>query len=384
MSDFNLHNFLTEHKLTRNSVLLENDNAPSFTKQQMRFFKPQEVKEWGRTPDHDTFIIYKGHKYILDGPLDIDPTDIEPGESTASGYVYMSTDKLPGAWFNFDAHLEWDGEGYTIEEILDFIDAEVQPVWEIDPNSEDMPDEEEFDFGDELDEKKFPDLTGDGKVTKADILKGRGIKLDERDIKGKEERIIKALKKSGKYSKDDPELYRLAAGILKKQKAMREDLDVGHQDDEPKMLKSDVYRIAKMAAMLYKQLDNYDGIGEVDFPYWWQAKIIKAYDYLQGAYGYLDGEEKVGTIDYMSQMNEVQGKELSEDIVLIGGTLQKIETMIDFGKDQDADVEEGLQTVLNILINIQHKLETDTKDAAGLGGASQFYQMENILKQMGK
>ena len=30
-----------------------------------------------------------------------------------------------------------------------------------------------------LTEKKFPDLTGDGKVTRADILKGRGVKLDE-------------------------------------------------------------------------------------------------------------------------------------------------------------------------------------------------------------
>jgi hypothetical protein len=30
-----------------------------------------------------------------------------------------------------------------------------------------------------LDEKKFPDLTGDGKVTKADILKGRGVELKE-------------------------------------------------------------------------------------------------------------------------------------------------------------------------------------------------------------
>lgn len=26
--------------------------------------------------------------------------------------------------------------------------------------------------------KNFPDLTGDGKVTRADILKGRGVKLD--------------------------------------------------------------------------------------------------------------------------------------------------------------------------------------------------------------
>jgi hypothetical protein len=113
-----------------------------------------------------------------------------------------------------------------------------------------------------LAEGKFPDLTGDGKITKADILKGRGV-----DLKN-------------------------------------EDLDVGHQDNEPAMLKSDVYRIAKMAAMLYKQLNNYDNMGEVDFPHWWQAKIIKAYDYLQAAYGYLDGEEKTAAIDSMMNENE--------------------------------------------------------------------------------
>jgi hypothetical protein len=80
-------------------------------------------------------------------------------------------------------------------------------------------------------------------------------------------------------------------------KGLNEDLDVGHQDNEPEMLKKDVYRIAKMASMLYKQLDNYDNGQEVDFPHWWQAKIIKAYDYLQAAYGYLDAEEKVQQID---------------------------------------------------------------------------------------
>lgn len=80
-------------------------------------------------------------------------------------------------------------------------------------------------------------------------------------------------------------------------KNIAEDLDVGHQDNEPAMLKKDVYRIAKMASMLYKQLDNYDNGQEVDFPHWWQAKIIKAYDYLQAAYGYLDGEEKVQQMD---------------------------------------------------------------------------------------
>ena len=80
-------------------------------------------------------------------------------------------------------------------------------------------------------------------------------------------------------------------------KNMKEDLDVGHQDSEPAMLKKDVYRIAKMASMLYKELDKFDNGQEVDFPHWWQAKIIKAYDYLQAAYGYLDAELKTQQID---------------------------------------------------------------------------------------
>jgi hypothetical protein len=160
-----------------------------------------------------------------------------------------------------------------------------------------------------LAEGKFPDLTGDGKITKADILKGRGVDLDEKKLttpeKNKKEDIIKGLKKSG-FKKDDPAMYAIATAKAKK---IAEDLDVGHQDDEPAMLKSDVYRIAKMAAMLYKQLNQYDQMpGEVDFPHWWQAKIIKAYDYLQAAYGYLDGQEKTAAIDSMMNENE-------EDIV---------------------------------------------------------------------
>lgn len=35
---------------------------------------------------------------------------------------------------------------------------------------------------DEKKGKKFPDLTGDGKVTKADVLKGRGIELKEEEL----------------------------------------------------------------------------------------------------------------------------------------------------------------------------------------------------------
>jgi hypothetical protein len=58
---------------------------------------------------------------------------------------------------------------------------------------------------------------------------------------------------------------------------LAEDLDVGHQDDEPNMLKSDLYRIAKYAMELYKMMDKYDDMPvEVDFPHWWQSKVTKA------------------------------------------------------------------------------------------------------------
>ena len=38
---------------------------------------------------------------------------------------------------------------------------------------------------------------------------------------------------------------------------------------------------------------------EVDFPHWWQAKVIKARDYMVSAKHYLDGEEKIDQIDAM-------------------------------------------------------------------------------------
>jgi hypothetical protein len=78
-----------------------------------------------------------------------------------------------------------------------------------------------------------------------------------------------------------------------------EDLDIGHQDNEPHMLKKELARAGQMIQMLYRAVDNYDGQGEVDFPQWWQAKIIKANSMLDSAFDYLDGEEMVAKIDAM-------------------------------------------------------------------------------------
>jgi hypothetical protein len=79
-----------------------------------------------------------------------------------------------------------------------------------------------------------------------------------------------------------------------------EDLDLGHQDNEPHMLKADLYRIGKYAIELYKMVDQFDKMdGEVDFPHWWQSKIIKAKSMLISAKHYLDFELKEPEIDTM-------------------------------------------------------------------------------------
>jgi hypothetical protein len=104
----------------------------------------------------------------------------------------------------------------------------------------------------------FPDLNNDNEVTYADVLIGRGVK------------------------------------------PKNEDIDLGHQDDEPHMLKANVYRIAKYAIELYKMLDKYDKMEkEIDFPDWWQEKIHLTKDYLVKAKHYLDFEEKEPSLDAM-------------------------------------------------------------------------------------
>ena len=83
---------------------------------------------------------------------------------------------------------------------------------------------------------------------------------------------------------------------------MSEDLDIGHQDDEPGMLKAELARAGQMVQMLYRAVDKYDGQGEVDFPQWWQKKIIQANAMLDSAFDYIDGKEKVAQIDAVIDM----------------------------------------------------------------------------------
>ena len=90
--------------------------------------------------------------------------------------------------------------------------------------------------------------------------------------------------------------------LIKHWRSMNEDLDIGHEDNEPQMLKAELARAGQMVQMLYKAIDKYDGQGEVDFPQWWQKKIIQANAMLDSAFDYIDGKEKVAQIDAVIDM----------------------------------------------------------------------------------
>jgi len=158
-----------------------------------------------------------------------------------------------------------------------------------------------------MQEKKFPDLTGDGKVTYADILKGRGVDIKEgpedRDWATYVKSLVNDIRINGvdsytDYSEDDfiADYEEYIGGKMD----LDEDLDLGHEDDEPHMIKGELYRIGKYAMELYQVLDGFEEMGgEVDFPAWWQSKITTAMNNMVSAKHYLDFETKEPEIDAM-------------------------------------------------------------------------------------
>jgi hypothetical protein len=94
-----------------------------------------------------------------------------------------------------------------------------------------------------------------------------------------------------------------------------EDLDLGHEDNEPHMLKGDLYRIGKYAMELYQMMDDFEGKGEVDLPHWWQSKISNAKSAIVGAKHYLDFELKEPAIDAVVDRMDDIAPEMEVDVV---------------------------------------------------------------------
>tara|TARA_B100000900_G_scaffold372965_1_gene353211 strand:- start:420 stop:1295 length:876 start_codon:yes stop_codon:yes gene_type:complete len=136
---------------------------------------------------------------------------------------------------------------------------------------------------DALKNPKKADLNKDGKLS--DYEKKRGAAI--------EKSMMKEFETDEELIADEP---------------ISEDIDLGHQDDEPGMLKADVYRIGKYAMELYKMLDKFDKMdNEVDFPHWWQSKISKSKDMIVSAKHYLDFEMKEPQIDAMVDVASEEG-----------------------------------------------------------------------------
>ncbi len=156
--------------------------------------------------------------------------------------------------------------------------------------------------------KKYdnPDKVAYGRAI--NLIQKESAKLAEKKLtaaeKNKKEDIIMSMKDE-KGGKDKLKPADYAAATATAIKVAEGDLDVGHQDDEPRMLKKDIYNMGKYAMEIYKKLDQYDDMeGEVDFPHWWQSKITKAKSMLQSAYDYLDGEERISQIDAIMEKEE--------------------------------------------------------------------------------
>ena len=168
---------------------------------------------------------------------------------------------------------------------------------------------------------------------------------------------------------------------------LKEDLDVGHQDDEPHMLKKDLYRIAKYASELYKMVDKYDQGGEVDFPHWWQSKVIKAKDMMISAKHYLDGEEKIDQIDSML------GEEDALQVVKVGDTLTKdgkkgkvtkisdTQATVDFGNGDVYGIAHSRIKGSEIVKEETIKIDADTKFELPLKHLIQKHVKEILTKK---
>ena len=145
-------------------------------------------------------------------------------------------------------------------------------------------------------------------IKKESVDEGSRMKVNENtnpEIYKSVDRFIKAL--ATKYGYEDEDAVFVIQAALKEREynvdvfgdeSINEDMDLGHKDNEPHMLKKDLYRIAKYAAGLYKMVNQYDSKKiEVDFPHWWQSKIIQAKTMLVSAKHYLDGELTIPQID---------------------------------------------------------------------------------------
>jgi hypothetical protein len=286
---------------------------------------------------------------------------------------------------------------------------------------------------DALTEKKksFPDLTGDGKVTKADILKARGVNLKEgvtdeiedyfsTMIQNQPEDalalIMDLVRNDGKnwgewIDNIQADIVDTAGGdyegdIRGYREELEEDLDLGHTDDEPHMIKAELAQIGKYAMELYKMVDQFEGPQEVDFPGWWQSKITTAKNMISSAKHYLEFElqepqidamvgvaseegaidENIDGIDYRNRNNVMMGiYDLAEKSKDVESFKEKWYKTYSRGlQDKDADTDEWLETIFRRVNKSSKSIDEKLKPSMGAGAYVDDFRKSDAPQFKGK
>ena len=199
---------------------------------------------------------------------------------------------------------------------------------------------------DALKNPKSADLNKDGKLSDYEETRGKAVEKnlseykDEDVVKYKgEDHVITRRDGDRIYlrRKEDAAILGRMPEFWVKSQDISEDLDLGHEDNEPSMLKADLYQIGKASMELYSILDQFDDGGEVDLPSWWQSKIFKAKEAVVGAQEYLDFELNEPKIDAVVDVATDVVDDLDievTDVVDIDETVEDYITSVD-------DLDEG-------------------------------------------
>jgi len=153
----------------------------------------------------------------------------------------------------------------------------------------------------DMSEGKKEDVSGpegkpDGKINSIDYLAKRKAAIEK--AKGEVEENEKPAPTADEYDKLAKKVFASMKAATTPKSLKKEDIDLGHEDNEPHMIKGELYQIGKYAMELYAIMEELEETGgEYDLPGWWQSKITTAKNMISGAKHYLDFEIKEPAID---------------------------------------------------------------------------------------
>jgi hypothetical protein len=193
--------------------------------------------------------------------------------------------------------------------------------------------------------------------------------LAERDLSAKEEKIVKALKKTGKFKKNDPALYAIAASkaegldpvgkedddinndgkvdktdkyLSKRRKAIAANIKEGG-DHEVSMAVSSLEAIAEAIVELRQKLGN----TERNIPGWIQDHIAKAENYIEQA---AQGFHEINQNEMNEELKRIQ--QLAGVLKENYGIEDDIEQDLMQGEFESVDDQvEYLQSIINFCQN---------------------------------